>query len=435
MNLSILKRPFISTEILFAVFLVIFTVLFGPVFGPIARLVGFAAIGIFGLEMFYRGRVVDFIRTVSPAWPYVFFYVIIPVLVLPLFPYFPRVWNNFTGFVAFLIVFYLMRKYREVKFIDLSYIVIVFGIGIFFLVLSGLIGLDTSVDRLHLSASALGTLGTSERGLNASNISLLVGLASFIAAKYIALNPLGKRQFTRLRSLSWCYAGAILLGAYLIIFYSGSRQGFVWVFFVMVFLFVVFAKRNLFLGIVVGCVGGLAFLLVSLFALRETMVVQRILILFDQRMLALEGEKSFFTRGEMYARAFEMWMDSPLWGNGNEAFRAFSGFYTYSHSNYSEIFVCYGLLGALFFYVPIFMLVTVSLKRIMLGNPFWRGHYLWILIVCVAILVSNIFIPSYYQKCMVFFLGYLFAHYYNIREDENLMATDRFRGRGRIPRM
>lgn len=420
-----LKRPFIMPEILFGAFLLVFTVLFGPVFGPFARLLGFGAIGLFAVEILYRGRILDFIETVRPAWPYLMFYIVLPILVLPLFPYFPRVWNNFTGFAAFLAIFYIMRKYHKMEFVAMSYIGIIYGIALLFLVMPGLVGMDTSVDRLRLNASAL---GKDERGLNASNISLLTGLACFIAAKRIAIHPLGKRQFLRLKSLSWYYAGGILVGAYLIIGYSGSRQGLVWFVFLGIFMLAVFFKKNLFIGIVFSGFGGLIGLAGSLFVFRNTLVVQRILILFDQRQLALEGEKSFFTRGEMYKRAYEMWLDSPLWGNGNEAYRAFSGFNTYSHSNFSEIFVNYGILGAMFYYIPIMFLIWVSSLRLISGNMFGRAHYMWILIACVAILASNLFIPSYYQKCMVFFLAYLFATYYNIKEAEQRQMTRGGRG-------
>jgi O-antigen ligase len=204
----------------------------------------------------------------------------------------------------------------------------------------------------------------------------------------------------------------------IIIKVSGSRQGLIWLMFVVALICAVRFRKNVVLGFIGSAFFGLFLLGVLFLVFNKTELVQRILIVFDQRMMAIDPERSVLDRWEMYKVGFDMWLQSPIWGNGNEAFRAFSPWAgSYSHSNYIEILANYGTLGFLFFYVPIALVVSRSISMFYKVPFAHRTLLLCVSISFIAILVSGFFIPTFYRKPMVVFMAYLFAMFYNIRED------------------
>ena len=52
----------------------------------------------------------------------------------------------------------------------------------------------------------------------------------------------------------------------------------------------------------------------------------------------------------MRQKAFELWSQSPIFGNGFEAFSKIGGFDVYSHCNYLEILCNQGIIGFLYYY-------------------------------------------------------------------------------------
>lgn len=418
---NFLKRPFIIPELMLALYLVIFIVLFGPVFSPIAKLIGYASAGVFFLELFFRGKVTDFIQCVAKVWPYAMFYIVMSLVVFPLLPYKGALINSFTNFIAFIIVFYLVRQYRILHGIDFAFLVIVIGIGSLFFVFPSLIGLDAaSQTRIKMQAEALGT-GSKGSGLNASNISLYFGLASFVALRCLTMSRDVSQHFLTVAPRSWktwASVACIGLALFTIVVSSGSRQGLVWVVFIVISAMAIRFRRNFFIGLVISGFVGVFFLLIVFTFFRDTELVQRILILFDPRMMAIDPEKSLLTRLEMYKEGYRMWLKRPLWGNGNEAFRAFSAWQGhYSHSNFIEILVNYGLLGFMFFFGPIFFLIGNATVMFTKGRPEYRTVLLWLIFACLALLASSLFIPSFYRKLMVVFLGYMFGIYHNVKDD------------------
>lgn len=413
------KRPYIISEILLGLYLVIFTVLFGPVFSPIAKLLGYAAVGFFFLELFWRGKVDDFLITIRPMWPYLFFYIILPIAVYPLLPYMGAIINNITNCVAFSIVFFMVRKYKVLHNIDFSYLCIAIGIGSMYFIFPSLLGIDAASQTRIKMKSAF--LGTEDSGLNASNISLYCGLASLIAVRCLSTTGRGIRQFFGLTARywkSWASLACLVASFVIIIKVSGSRQGLIWLMFIVALICAIRFQKNIFLGFIGTAFFGLFLVGVVFFVFHDTELVRRILIVFDQRMMAVDPEQSVLDRWDMYKVGFDMWLDSPIWGNGNEAFRALSVYAGhYSHSNYIEILANYGALGFLFFYVPIVLVVSRSISMFFKAPVAYRTLLLWVLISFVAILVSGFFIPTFYRKPMVVLLAYLFATFYNIRED------------------
>jgi O-antigen ligase len=72
-------------------------------------------------------------------------------------------------------------------------------------------------------------------------------------------------------------------------------------------------------------------------------------ILAIQRTLDYD-DSSFRTRTEMIQQGLQLWKESPLFGNGLDAFSGLSGQGTYAHNNYVELLCDIGLIGTLLFY-------------------------------------------------------------------------------------
>ena len=79
-------------------------------------------------------------------------------------------------------------------------------------------------------------------------------------------------------------------------------------------------------------------------------------------------EASAVERSRMIEKAFEMFMQKPFFGWGIDGFAAYSGFGVYSHNNYMEMLVSFGLVGFLFVYYFKFKLLWMHIQMLRKGN-------------------------------------------------------------------
>jgi O-antigen ligase len=141
-----------------------------------------------------------------------------------------------------------------------------------------------------------------------------------------------------------------------------------------------------------------------------------------------EGEKSFFTRWDMIQEALKLWMQSPLWGNGNEAYRVYGSYGTYSHTNYTELLANYGLLGLCFFYGPIVAASWQSWKMRSSQNKQIRRQSLWLLICCLILFPISLVNVIYYTKYMLLFYAVVLGRVYYLKDNYQRLSS--FGGEG-----
>jgi hypothetical protein len=130
-----------------------------------------------------------------------------------------------------------------------------------------------------------------------------------------------------------------------------------------------------------------------------------------------------------------MWIQSPLWGNGNEAYRVSSPTGQYSHCNYTELMANYGVLGTLLFYMP-FTWGTITAWRMRKSvNPFVRRQALLGLICCLVLFAISVPNVVYYLKYIMLFYGlvlgricYLKDNYQQLNRP-NAVLSNRIRAR------
>lgn len=418
-------RPYILVEAAIAVHLVFFILFWGGGLNRIATLCGAVAAVWFGLEMIQRGELSRCLNDAKPLLPLALF-LFLSILVLPLVPYAEsRVWNNFTGMVILTIVFILARRFGQLPILESIPPLIVISMVVITVIAPGLadVGPDTT-DRVRYSVSE------DVRGMNASSISLVVGTASLLSLRRIFANVSRQKRYLTAHNLFLLVS--LLLGAYLIIFYSGSRQGMVWLLIAACFVAGVFFRENLVIGALVVLVSAVLLAGFSYFFLDDTLVVQRTTALFDPLAQAYNPEKSASMRMEFIKYGIEMWKQSPVWGNGNEAFRSEYG--TYSHNNYVELLANYGILGLCLFYSPILIILIVGYKRLLqTKDSELRKYLIWVLMALAAILASNMFIPSYYMKIMLIFMGIVFGFFYFLEDRAPIRLRMRQSVQERVP--
>lgn len=416
--INILRRPYWITEAGLALYLFIFIILTGPRFSQLATMIGALSFLAFGAEMLRRGEINRVIQSSKPLIPFVLF-VVLSICVLPLIPYAQsRVWNNFTGLIFIFLVFTLCRRYGRLPILENTFLLIIFLMAFLSVLAPGMLGGDGAAagggERLRYSA---GGVGGDEHGTGASSISMYVGIASFIGLRLLFANGGFFRKWLTLHTLF--IVVTLFLGAYMIIFFSGSRQGLIWLFIAAMFVGVNIFRKNLFVATLLSVPGALMLGLVAFFLFRETGVVQRFVRIFDPVDRAFDPEKSFEGRVVMIQRGFDLWKRSPLWGNGNEAFRVYGGHDTYSHNNYIELLVNYGVLGLVFFYLPMSIALFCCLQQLMSRksqNLRLRQSYMWATFALFAIMVSHMFLPSYYMRPMLVFMGLVLGYFYFIND-------------------
>lgn len=418
-----IKRRYFIPEALLSLYLLIIT-LGGEGHSRYATILGLMAVVLLGLEIFCRSEIGQFLHSLRPVFPF-FCFMLLSLAVLKLIPYTgQRVWNNFTGLITIVSIFYIVRRIGEAPLLEFIPVLMIYGICVTYIFFPSMLTIESAEgQRMRVGIEALGHKGT---GMGASQISLIVGIGSlfgiFLLIKYHLLKvPFFKSLFKSIILFG------LLMGAYAVVRYSGSRQGVLWIALVLMTYLSLKNSSNLFFAASISLIGVMIFFSILMLYFKDLAVVDRVTIFFDP-LRQLEVEKSFYGRKDMVAMGINWWLQSPIWGNGNEAFRVFN-YGTYSHNNYIELLVNYGLLGLMFYYTPLLICLFGSLRFIKHHDEAIRLPFLWIFQSVFCILVSNIFLPAYYMRPMLFFYSYLVGYYaylkYTLQAHRSLMPHTR----------
>ena len=421
--LQLRHRPYIITECFLCLFLIFMLVLSGPRFSKFATLSGGMVVMTFGLEALIRGQLGQYIEKLGPMVPYILF-VLLSLLVLPLIPYASsRVWNNGTGMAILIVAFLLSRRLGKMQLLEYAFPLAVLGLCFFMFVAPGLIGAESSTGRLNNRVNYHSTL--TGGGQNASSLSVIVGIAYFMALRGLFSGGFYFRKLFRPENLM--YLISMAAGFYLIVVRSGSRQGLIWLFLAAMFCYAVYTRRRIVLGLLFTIPVGLILSVATFFLFRETVAVQRIVDIFDPVARTFNPEQSIELRMEMLKIGVELWGQSPIWGNGNEAFRVMGGLDGYySHNNYIELLCNYGGLGIILFYFPILSVLWMSLRGFFAHqHDQLKKEYLWVAFAIIALLVSHMFMPSYYMKHVLVFMAIIIGRFYYLKDHESQILRQR----------
>ena len=98
-----------------------------------------------------------------------------------------------------------------------------------------------------------------------------------------------------------------------------------------------------------------------------------------------EGEASAEIRYHMIEKAMEMFFQKPIFGWGIEGFAANSGFGVYSHNNFTETLVSFGIVGFVLLYSYKLVLVIAQLRSIAKEKDKHKSMQGIIIVVAMAI--------------------------------------------------
>ena len=208
---------------------------------------------------------------------------------------------------------------------------------------------------------------------------------------------------------------ASLISAYQILIVLGSRQNQLWMACSLISIVILAGRGRLHIGRI--AVGGFFFLIaasLALFLVLESAYFARYEGFINELTGATaQKEGSAYLRIGMIKAAIELWMSSPIIGLGNDGFRINSGFAVYSHNQYTELLVNYGVVGLCLFYSLHYFLLRRAFLMWRFGTLVEKAEAHWLVIAIFGILVSNIFQPTYYEKSFGLALAGLAAIAYN----------------------
>lgn len=191
----------------------------------------------------------------------------------------------------------------------------------------------------------------------------------------------------------------IVSSAFILAMSSGSRKALLLA--VCGVLYIVFLKygiRKFYKTIIVGVALILTFIIViqlpMFVTIRERM---------EGGVLALRGEgggdASAMARISHIKRAWNLFKESPFVGYGADNYRVVSGSGTYSHNNFVEILVDFGLVG-FFVYYLMFIVGAKNLKRDT------KESSVFLFIVLISRLVLDFAKVSYFDKLMWIYFSF-----------------------------
>lgn len=120
-------------------------------------------------------------------------------------------------------------------------------------------------------------------------------------------------------------------------------------------------------------------------------VIDRVLRIFEDNDASFDGRMNLLQKGK------EIFIESPLFGNGLAQFEVLSGYGVYSHNNYVEVAVSGGILGLILYY-GLYLFVFYNLFKNHILNKF---RYF---IVIISILIIDLAVVSIYSKTQFLFL-------------------------------
>lgn len=241
-----------------------------------------------------------------------------------------------------LVVPYLRSSQRNMHVMLYSFLIAVIGLSVRLL-------LSAPIEVLLRSR-----LGTTI-GMNANHVGFLL-VAAALVALYFGMTKKG-----------W-WLLPIFLGFSLFSLFSGSRK--VIALLVLGSLLLIILSRKNYIHMFIASVICLFF---AVGVITITLHWEPLYQILGRRVESFLG---FFSTGttdgstsirfEMIQHGWGMFLEKPFFGWGLHAFTDISGYGFYSHNNYIEILVSWGLFGFLWYYLPILVLLVIGIKNILI---------------------------------------------------------------------
>lgn len=187
--------------------------------------------------------------------------------------------------------------------------------------------------------------------------------------------------------------------------------------------------------VVLVTIGVIAGLLGFLYALMNVPILydvlgMRVLSFYQitHGQASVYGETSTQFRALYAKRGFEWFLESPIWGNGINAYPAYNatfsdGRFCFSHCEYAEILSGLGVLGFIAYFFPYFRMGASAMRR---GRtPESKELKVLLLTMVTELLLGSVFLVMYYEKPTWILIALMVSimdvtKYEDSREKENL---------------
>ena len=212
------------------------------------------------------------------------------------------------------------------------------------------------------------------------------------------------------------YVLLVPLALFLLVGLTNGSRTFIILFILLLVVLAVFRFRKN-KWVLLGILGGIVLLLVILLSLPMLETLRFRLFNSFATIFGTSStpDTSTLQRLSWFNYGFSLGGNKFITGYGVDGFSIYSGTYTYTHSNLSEVVCDFGVIGAVIFYLPLGVLLYQNIKKFDKHSPLVITFIIYYLVVSFA----NVF---YYNKVYYIVLALLFFITYsdqaNIDEKE-----------------
>ena len=392
----VIKKSYTLTKIL----LVLYVFRFVLIAGSEDKSVMFSFIG----ELVVLGFLFDVIaiknrinwsnvRTIVP-------YFILLLLTLVSVIWYPKgieyIFDFYTKYILFFISFFVVSSTNNFDF--LFYPIILACVSIF------AVGYDEILEYMLSPANRRFSFISmdEEGGINPNILAFYCNISiAFLIYKFRLIN----KKYVRLGIL-------VVIGffVFFIIYVTLSRKGIIGVVIMYLFFILSGQKRNIGLKILIILLTilGVIFFLQDL----ELPIINRFISTFNLFEETKYVGQSDYERSFLFFESISFWHDSPIFGNGIKHFENNSKLGFYTHINYMELLVNYGLVGFALFYGPIikrFITLYIHFNHISSKVKFF-------FFLLIFMLISDFAMVSYYNVVYLLILSVILGYNFNFKE-------------------
>lgn len=271
---------------------------------------------------------------------------------------------------------------------------------------------------------SMGGVASDEDSLNPNMYGLYCAMYIFFVLRFVFTGFLGnKKTFIKLTRFSIAIATSTF-AAQQVITLTGSRKCMILLMIMAVGSYFLYSRGRLKISRILPAVFiGSLITAFAAYKISSSAFAERFESMFYGLAGQYSGDASFDTRSQMISGGLNLWFKSPLWGNGNEAFRVDSGFGTYSHSTVIELLCNYGLLGFLCFYLYLFTIGRGQLRILNSENEESRAVGIWGLVGLICLIFWSLFAVCFYEKIIYIVLAALCGVSHHYRERSKLYLS------------
>ena len=241
---------------------------------------------------------------------------------------------------------------------------------------------------MHI-ASGVGEIRIGGAIANENSIGILMANA-FIICWLIILKNKGQAKFEKvlMAALSVAFAVMLLL--------TGSKKAIAYIVISLVGLFYYYTRKQPLLKKVLLFIVAIALLILLSYCIRDIPIFHtindRVRSLGDTLIGKGNASQTDQVRLNMISEGFNAFLQSPLFGNGaGYSYRLFG---TYSHCNYVELLMNYGLIGFSLYYGPFIALLVYVNRQVKTGDLI----AIYFMVYLVLNLILAIGIVDYYER-------------------------------------